>query len=312
MRATGLQIPFMVMLSPTTRCNFDCFGCYSRTGSEGELTLGEMDSLMTQAGELGIGAFIITGGEPFLLDGLAGLLSDHGGLLFIVFSNGSLIDARMAAQIAGAGNIVPALSVEGGPGETDARRGPGAHAQVLSAMDHLRAAGADFGFSVMVTRENAGIVGERRFFSSMASRGCRVGFLNGYVPAGPDPRPDLVMDRNTRESFRDSVLSERRRRRMLLVHLPEDEFADGGVCMAAGRGFLHVNPHGWVEPCAFCRLASHNIRSCTLREALGSKLFAHIRETPGLLAPPVAGCVLHERRDSILERSDLGARSTIC
>ena len=37
---------------------------------------------------------------------------------------------------------------------------------------------------------------------------------------------------------------------MIVVSFPGDEKSSGG-CLAAGRGFFHINSHGGAEPCPF-------------------------------------------------------------
>lgn len=51
-----------------------------------------------------------------------------------------------------------------------------------------------------------------------------------------------------------------------------DEKSYGG-CVAAGRGFFHINSHGGAEPCLFSPYSDINVRDTSLWEALKSKLF---------------------------------------
>ena len=46
-----------------------------------------------------------------------------------------------------------------------------------------------------------------------------------------------------------------------------------GGCIAGGRQYLHINPHGDIEPCVFIHYSDSNIREKTLLEALQSPLF---------------------------------------
>ncbi len=70
--------------------------------------------------------------------------------------------------------------------------------------------------------------------------------------------------------------------------------------MAAGRGFLHINAQGGVEPCPFAHVAADSIRSVSLRKALESPFLRSIRENQNWLSKPLVGCALYEHRDELL------------
>ena len=268
--AEGLVVPPVLIFSPTMRCNFSCRGCYSRDYPvDGELTLGETGSLFHQAEELGATVLVITGGEPLLREGLMELLAERRELLFLLFTNATFIDRTWAQGVARLQNVIPVLSLEGEERHTDGRRGMGVHQGVAEAMAHLAEARAFFGFSAMVTRQNLATLGAEPFVDDMIARGCRIGFWAGYVPSGSKAEEAWVPSREEQTWFRRRVLDLRRRKRILLIHLPDDEYERGGTCMAAGRGFVHVNAQGFVEPCPFAHLASDSVRTSSLKAASG-------------------------------------------
>ena len=300
------------MFSPTMRCNLSCAGCYSRDyPRDGEMMLTEIGDLFAQAKELGVFFFVLTGGEPLLRDGLMDLVEQHRDLIFLLFTNGSVMDSMWAKEVARWGHVVPILSIEGNREETDMRRGPGTYEQVRRAMTTLREAKAFFGFSTMVTRRNLRTIGQGGFIDEMIERGCRMGFLADYVPMGSRADPDLVPTEEEQVWLRERVLDMERRAPIFLVRLPDDEYAATGSCMAAGRGFLHVNAQGYVEPCPFAHLASDTVREKPLKEVLRAPLFAHIREHSDLLTRPHMGCALFEHRAALEQvAEELGARRT--
>lgn len=109
-----------------------------------------------------------------------------------------------------------------------------------------------------------------------------------YVPSGLD---DLSLNPNPDEQawFREQVNRLKKKKRIIIIHMPDDEYVNGGVCMAAGRGFLHINAQGFVEPCPFAHIAADNIREKPLKNILQSSLFSYIREHEGLLKKPKLG-----------------------
>ena len=79
---------------------------------------------------------------------------------------------------------------------------------------------------------------------------------------------------------------------------PGDEKGAGG-CVAAGRGFFHVNSHGGAEPCPFSPYSDVNVRDSSLREAMKSPLFTALRSGDVLLDDHEGGCVLYEKRELV-------------
>ena len=72
-----------------------------------------------------------------------------------------------------------------------------------------------------------------------------------------------------------------------------------GGCLAAGRGFFHINSHGGAEPCPFSPYSDVNVCDSSLREALRSRLFTRLREDNVLLEEHEGGCVLFEKREAV-------------
>jgi MoaA/NifB/PqqE/SkfB family radical SAM enzyme len=85
---------------------------------------------------------------------------------------------------------------------------------------------------------------------------------------------------------------------ILFLSFPGDEKSSGG-CLAAGRGFFHINSHGGAEPCPFSPYSDINVRDTSLREALHSNLFRALQDGNYLLEDHVGGCVLYEKRRQV-------------
>lgn len=87
-------------------------------------------------------------------------------------------------------------------------------------------------------------------------------------------------------------------RNMIFLSFPGDEKSLGG-CIAAGRGFFHINSHGGAEPCPFSPYSDVNVRDTSLREALHSELFMKLQSSGTLTQEHIGGCVLYENRDKV-------------
>ena len=267
-----------MLVSPTMRCNYHCQGCYAASYERKDDMKSEVfDRILGEAEELGISFMTILGGEPFLYPDLLDVLHKHNRCFFQIYTNGSLIDKALAQKLARLGNIAPQISVNGPLEYTDSSRGEGAFKQVMRAMDDLREAGCVFGFSTLVTRDNADAVCSDEWIDTLIEKGALYGWLFLYMPVGDNPDVNLMPTPEQRNRMRLMV----RHIRQTKPILPADFWNDGtltGGCIAGGKAYFHINHRGDVEPCIFCHFATHNINECTLAEALASPFFKTIRE----------------------------------
>jgi MoaA/NifB/PqqE/SkfB family radical SAM enzyme len=292
------------------RCNYNCAGCYSRgRPTDDELSTTELDTLFSEAEGLGVHSIVLTGGEPFLRGDTLDLIVRHHRLLFFIITNGSLMTSDIACHIARSGNAIPLVSLEGSTGDTDERRRPGAQETALRAFDHLRKAKALFGFVATNTAANTAQLATEAFIDQMVAVGCAVGFFTEYIPCGPNPNPDWVLDEATRASFRKRILEFRRSKPIVLSQFPDDEYGKENRCSAAGRVSLHINSQGDIEPCPFVTIARENIRHGGLIAACQSPFLRAIREQPRLLRRQRYACSLFEHRAELDELAQqLGTR----
>lgn len=305
MERIGAPVPWVVEISPTQRCNYHCVGCYSRQHHvEDELAADELDALFAEAEELGVVGIVVTGGEPLLRPELPELMERHGRLTFVPFTNGALMTPEIAQRLARCGNVVPFVSIEGFPADTDFRRQPGAHDAALRALDLLRDAGACTAFSAMVTTHNADRLGSDGFVDEMIAHGCAIGGFSEYAPCGPTPRLDWVLSPEQRADFRRCVLRLRRCKPIVIVHFPDDEYGEANRCNAAGDHTLHINAQGNVEPCPFAPIACDNVRDGGLLAAFQSPYLRAIREHPTLLRRHRLPCAMLEHLDELKELAE--------
>jgi MoaA/NifB/PqqE/SkfB family radical SAM enzyme len=308
----GLAAPVAIALSPTMRCNLACAGCYAVDYPRGtELPLETIDRVLADAAAMGVFLVIVTGGEPLLRDGIVPLLSKHRRLLFLLVTNGTLVDRERARALAGSRNIVPVVSLEGPRKFTDGRRGDGAYDAGVRAMAYLDEEEALFGFSATVTAENCTSVVGDDFVGEMVRLGCSLAFYTEYVPVGTRVQPEWVLGDEKRRAFREAVLAMRRQRPIIAVHLPDDEYDRKGRCLGVTGGCVHVNAQGQVEPCPFAHYAADSIAETPLGRAVDSVFLSRLRSSSAVVRRGHIGCALVENRD-ILEAiaRETGARST--
>ena len=276
---TGFDPPILMVISPTMRCNLNCYGCYAgKYSTKDDLGLGTLERLLLEAEDMGVYFITISGGEPFVLgEDLLRIMERHPSILFQVYTNGTLIDREVARRLAEMGNVYPCVSVEGFEKETDARRGKGTYQKILRAMDNLRKEGVVFGFSATATRENNELIVSEEFVDFYRDKGCLIGWYFHYVPVGKEPGVELMPTPEQRIFRREELIKRRAGNDILLADFWNDGPLVGG-CLAGGRKYLHINSDGEVEPCVFVHFAVDNIKDKSLRDILQSPFFTRIRE----------------------------------
>jgi MoaA/NifB/PqqE/SkfB family radical SAM enzyme len=272
----GFDPPFFIVLSPTMRCNLACYGCYAGEYERGRELDGELiHRVLREAQEMGVYFVTVSGGEPFLRPDLLDIFAARRDQYFQVYTNGMLIDRKMAKTLARLGNILPAISVEGWEKETDARRGPGAFRKILETMSFLREEGVLFGFSATATRKNSEVIISDEFVDFWARQGCFIGWFFNYVPIGKSPDMNLMPTPQQRIHRRRRLMELRPRVPLILADFWNDGPLVGG-CIAGDR-YLHINNRGDVEPCVFIHFSVDNIREKSLGEILNSEFFHAFR-----------------------------------
>lgn len=298
----GEHIPPFLIASITSKCNLHCAGCYSRcnhatTDEEpvSQLTGEEWERIFEDADSLGISFILLAGGEPMLRRDVLEAAGKKPGILFPVFTNGTFMNERYFDLFDKCRNLIPVISIEGDRELTDSRRGTGIYDSIIRNMDELHRRGLIFGASVTVTTQNIRGVTEDGFLKKLSDRGCRVVFFVEYVPVTDESR-DLAPQDAEREYLQNEVRRLRAEHpEMVYLSFPGDEKSTGG-CVAAGRGFFHINSHGGAEPCPFSPYSDINIRETSLREALHSPLFTALQKGDILADDHSGGCVLYEKR----------------
>ena len=303
--AAGEHIPSFLIASITSQCNLHCAGCYSRCNHAtvdaepvSQLTDEEWLNIFSEADELGISFILLAGGEPMLRRDIIEAAGKRQNILFPIFTNGTILDERYFALFDRCRNLVPIMSIEGERGVTDARRGTGIYDRLIRNMDEMHQRGLIFGASVTVTTQNIREVTSDVFLQTLSDRGCKAVVFVEFVPVTEEGSGLAPGD-----AEREYLCGELERLRsehpeMVFISFPGDEKSSGG-CVAAGRGFFHINSHGGAEPCPFSPYSDINVRNTSLRAALHSPLFTALRDGSILLDDHVGGCVLYEKRELV-------------
>lgn len=326
-RQYGVGLPGFIVISPLAACNLRCIGCYAGAygNREPHLTYADMERLLDEVRGWGSRFTVISGGEPTMFwrrfpgeqRGLRDLFAQYDDILFLMYTNGTLIDEEMAADMAELGNVSPGISLEGFREDTDARRGEGTFDKVVAAMDALRQNRALFGASVTYTSRNVETVASDEFLEMLIDLGCIYAWYFMYVPVGRDPDLSLMVTPEQRRHMCETTWRWMNTRPIFVA-----DFWNSGAlthgCIAAGRsaGYLHVTHRGDICPCVFMMYSNLNIHETDsktpLLDALRSDFFTYIREGQAEKQNnPLAPCQIVDHPEVLkeaVERS--GARST--
>ncbi|HEC83439.1 MAG TPA: radical SAM protein, partial [Firmicutes bacterium] len=94
----GFRPPYLLVISPTMRCNLKCYGCYAGSYAKQELDLATVNRVIDEAKTMGVYFIVISGGEPFAWRHIYDLFEQQNDVYFQVYTNGSLIDEKVAER----------------------------------------------------------------------------------------------------------------------------------------------------------------------------------------------------------------------
>lgn len=271
------NIPWVILLDPTSACNMKCKGCWAAEyGHNSSLTLDEMRRIVTEAKAIGTHFFMYTGGEPLIRKkDILTVARENSDCLFLAYTNGTLVDDEFCDEMNKCGNLSLALSIEGSEETTDGRRGDGAYKRTLKAMQMLKRHKCLFGTSICYTSQNYDAVTSDEFYDLMIENGARFAWYFHYMPVGSDADTNLLLSPEQREHVYRRIRENRNGKTgkpIFTVDFQNDAEFVGG-CIAGGRNYFHINSEGDVEPCVFVHYSDSNIREKSIIECLKSPLF---------------------------------------
>ena len=301
----GEHIPPFLIASITSKCNLHCAGCYSRcshaTNDEApvrQMTGSDWAKVFDEADELGISFILLAGGEPLLRRDIISAAGERQNIMFPIFTNGTYMDEAYFRLFDTRRNLIPIMSIEGGRENTDTRRGAGVYDKLIENMDKLNGLSLIYGASVTVTTENLDEVISEDFIGGLSARGCKAVIYVEFVPVTEESQ-ELAPGDDERAWLANAIAELRiKHPEIVFISFPGDEKSSGG-CVAAGRGFFHINSQGGAEPCPFSPFSDSNVRDTSLRQALHSPLFTALQDGGLLNDDHQGGCVLFEKRDQV-------------
>ncbi|MBI2294503.1 MAG: radical SAM protein [Betaproteobacteria bacterium] len=281
--------PYIVSWNVTRRCNLACAHCYldavqRKSEARDELSAEECLAVIGQLARTAPGAMLVlTGGEPLLRHDLEQLVQAgrEEGLMPVIGTNGTLLDARRAESLRDAGAAGLSISLD----SSDARfhdrlRGlPGAWAGARRGLAAAGKAGLAIVLQTTVFEEN------RRDLTALADIAGQAGAMafNVFflVCTGRGVTQTDLASAGYEETLREIMLLQEQHpgmkirarcapymRRIQGLHAGEcsGDYADWSSACLAGRRYLRITPQGRVTPCPYIPEVIGDLRHTPLAE----------------------------------------------
>lgn len=275
-------VPHVVAWNLTRRCNLECAHCYIAAGpaepATDELTTDECLRIADEILDLNPAPmFILSGGEPLLRDDLAIIASRAagGGATVVVGTNGTLLTDEKIAELVDAGVRGVAVSVESldRTYHDRFRRGHGALAATLAAVERLRAHRLDFIVQTTITKGNRqelprlvewaaaqGAVSFNAYFLVSTGRGARMSDLSA---AEYEATLSELVDLHVTQLGRMMVRAKCAPHFMRLVHqrAPHSPVLNYATRCPCGVQYCRVTPDGRLTACPYLPAAAGDLRT---------------------------------------------------
>ncbi len=279
--AEGVYLPHVVAWNLTRRCNLECSHCYLSAGPDGggeqELGTAEVTRIMEEILALNSAPmFILSGGEPLMRSDLADIarFASARGATVVVGTNGTLLDEAKLSELKAAGVSGFAISVDSLKQRyhDNFRRGHGALAATLDAVELLRRHRIDFVVQTTLTRANRGELEELVTWS--AERGAvafnayflvSTGRGSGLKDLSAEDYEELLgrlVDLHLRYMGRMMVRAKCAPHFMRLVHqrAPESPVLNYETRCPCGVQYCRVTPDGRLTPCPYLPISAGDLR----------------------------------------------------
>ncbi|MCD6296950.1 MAG: radical SAM protein [Deltaproteobacteria bacterium] len=288
----GRKPPGFLVIGPTKKCNLHCKGCYASAHSNTAETIPFpiLDRIITEKTNLW-GSHYTTwvGGEPtvYRSEGkdILDMAERHMDNMFLMYTNGTLIDRKMAKRMADLGNVVPQVSVEGFEKETDERRGRGVFKKILGAFENMREAGVPFGIAMTPMTHNYELLASDEFIDFYFNQQkATLAWVFQYMPIGRGYSLDLMLTPEQRLRLLDREREILWKKKLFYVDF-WNSGPIGSGCIAAGRpdGYFYIDWNGSVMPCPYYQFSPVNILDVyrnggNLNDAYAQPFFESIRK----------------------------------
>lgn len=299
----GENFPAFQFISVTDDCNLACQGCWVTKGEKStSLDLPALNKIITDSKQHGSYFFGILGGEPLMYSELMNLFRAHPDCYFQLFTNGTLLNEKVAADLKKVANVTPLISLEGNEEVADIRRGSNRVFQrTVNAIETATRYGLITGVAISVCKSNIEMALSDEFIEMLHSRGVIYLWYYIYRPTGENPHYELALTEEEILRLRRFLVDGRTKYPIVLI----DSYwgADGEPFCPAAEGLSHhINPDGNIEPCPVIQFSCDNVRNGDLKDIYEKSSF--IRDFRSDINQKTRGCILMENPQWLAKFAD--------
>jgi radical SAM protein with 4Fe4S-binding SPASM domain len=275
-KVAGQRIPISGSLELTFRCNLRCVHCYAAHGHHGipgkqELTYKEICGILDQIADQGCLWLLLTGGEPLVRSDFLDIYTyaKHKGLIFTLFTNGTLITPRIADYLAEWRPFVVEITLYGRTQETYERITgiPGSHARCMRGIELLLERDVPLRLKTMLMTLNKHELGGIKAYAESLGVDFR---FDPKINAGLDGSKEPLAFRLSPEEAVQIDLADAKRLRLWqdFCDKIQDVPIERGHLYICGAGLnsFHIDPYGQLSLCLVSRVPSYNLRQGSFRE----------------------------------------------
>lgn len=293
-RRLGHEPPAFAILSPSMACNLRCSHCYANASSAAShhLDYEQLSEVVRGLEAGGTSLIVLSGGEPFAFSdhhqGVLDLVTGFPHLLFVIYTNGTLVDERVVERLSALGNVLPLLSVEGLAQKTNRVRGPAVFEAVEATMARLRSAGVLFGVSATASKANFEELGSQPFLDRIFARDHSSFLWVLELVAQGRAGEQLLLSNPERERLQARLNAEVDDGKLIVSFLHAPTARSG--CVGAERfdGFFYLDWEGDVRRCVY---QPEVVASAPRHPGSPSATQALIDECSGLMPCPWASAL---------------------
>ncbi len=264
-KALELNVPIQVYLELTYRCNEKCVFCYNPKEKLKGLPFESFKRALDELADMGALFLQITGGEPLTHPDFFDVTeyAVQLGYTVVVFTNGTLINERVADRIADLDLTAVHISIHGADAETHERltQIPGSFQKMLRGVRLLRERGVPVVLKTPITRWNQHQLEDIRRIAK--DSGCDIKMaqlLTGTHDFELHPLDLTARYEDLAEQYRREFIDHLGR--VLEVH-PYDM---NSTNCSLGRSIIGISPDGDIYPCPQLPYPLGNIQNDSIRE----------------------------------------------
>ncbi|MBR3688448.1 MAG: radical SAM protein, partial [Lentisphaeria bacterium] len=174
---------------------------------------------------------------------------------FQLYTNGTMLDKKTAAELAKLGNVTALVSIEGLETESRRRRGrDDVFARSMAGLEAAVNAGLFTGVTASINKQNFDELVSREYLDFLVGKGVHYIWYFIYRPCGTDPEYENALDREHVLKLRQFLVEQRRTAKILILDAYWD--ADGRALCPGAMGLSHhIAPNGAVEFCPIMQAA---------------------------------------------------------